>query len=70
MDYIDIARILGNPVIVKSLSTSTVKLTIVNGNLQTDSVFICQVFLILISLSTIYLDLFSTDPDGLPCKCN
>ena len=67
--YINIARILRDPDIVKSLPSSSVKFPIPMVTYKLTPP-ISMFFNLNKFVNNLDLDLFLTNPDSLPCKCN
>ena len=68
--YINIARILRDPDIVKSLPSSSVKFPIPMVTYKLTPPISTKFFNFNKFVNNLDLDLFLTNPDSLPCKCN
>ena len=69
-EFINIARILCNPDIVKSLPSSSVKYPIPMVTYKLISPISNKLFNFNKFVNNLALDLFLTNPDSLPCICN
>ena len=69
-EFINIARILRDPDIVKSLPSSSVKFPMPIVTYKLAPPISIKFFNFNKFVNNLYLDLFLTNPDSLPCKCN
>ena len=67
VEFINIARILRDPDIVNSLPSSSVKFLI---PMVTYKLYLLSFSISISFINDLDLDLFLTNPDSLPCKCN
>ena len=70
VEFINIARILRGPDIVKSLPSSFVKFPIPMVTFKVTPPISTKFFNFKKFVNNLDLDLFLTNPDSLPCKCN
>ena len=70
VEFINIARILRDPDIVKSLPSSSVKFPIPMVTYKLTPPISTKFFSFNMFVDNLDLDLFLTNPDSLPCKCN
>ena len=70
VEFINIARILRDPDIVKSLPSSSVKFPIPMVTYKLTPPISTKFFNVNKCVNNLDLDLFLTNPDSLPCKCN
>ena len=70
VEFINIARILCDPDIVKSLPSSSLKFPIPMVTYKLTSPISNKFFNFNNFVNNLDLDLFLTNPDSLPCKCN
>ena len=70
VQFINIARILRDPDIVKSLPSSSVKFPIPMVTYKLTPPISTKFFNFNKFANNLDLDLFLTNPDSLPCKCN
>ena len=70
VEFINIARILRDPDIVKSLPSSSVKFPIPMVTYKLTPPISTKFFNFNKFVNNLDLDLFLTNPDSLPCKCN
>ena len=68
--FINIARVLHDPDIVKSLPSSSVKFPIPMVTYKLTAHISTKFFNFNTFVNNLDLDLFLTNPDSLPCKCN
>ena len=68
--YMNIARILRDPDIVKSLPSSTVKLPMPMVTYKLTPPLFTKFFNFNKFVNNLHFNLFLTNPDSLPCKCN
>ena len=70
VEFINIARILRDPDIAKSLPSSSVKFPIPMVTYKLTPPISTKFFNFNKFVNNLDLDLFLTNPDSLPCKCN
>ena len=70
VEFINTARILHDPKLVKSLPSSSVKFYMLMVTYKLTPPISTKFFNFNKFVSNLDLDLFSTNPDSLPCKCN
>ena len=70
VEVINIARILRDPDIVKSLPSSSVQITMPMVTYKLTPPISIKFSIFNKFVNNLYLDLFLTNPDSIPCKCN
>ena len=70
VEFINVARILRDPDIVKSLPSSSVKFPVPMVTYKLTPPISTKFFNFNKFVNNLDLDLFLTNPDSLPCKCN